>query len=141
MLGGGGRKGTEAGQMAQGRSNLGPIPILRLSTEVVCANLMLFPTVIGQNGETCGCWRSQRTDRVGARAERCLARCGWHFGSIYSPPNRCSRHPNLGYTLNRGTHSRSHGRAVSCGWGGAFGRYVGAIAERKGPTVKGYLRE
>ena len=121
MLGGGGRKGIKAGQMGACRSNLGQSSVLGLSPEVVCANLMLFSTVIGQNGETGGCWRSQRTDRVGARAERCLARCGRHFGSIYSPRNRCSRHPNLGYTLKSGTHSRSHGRAVSCGWWGRSG--------------------
>ena len=114
------------------RSNLGPIPVLGLRVEVRFAVFTLLPTVRGRNGGTMCCWRSERTNRIGARADRCLARCGRHFGSIYSQAMSVKNIAEIRLCSGHERIQRSHVRAVTCKGGGLLARDTGANISRKG---------
>jgi hypothetical protein len=85
MLGGGARKGGEARQTGAWTTILGPNYILRLSTEVGFALLMLLWTLEADRGGTARRWRSQRMNRIGARAAQGLVLRERRLRSIYSP--------------------------------------------------------
>ena len=97
-----------------------------LSTECDFALLMLGATVAGGMGGGWRCWWSQRTNRIRARAARCSARHGRLYGAIYSPPNRCSKCTQWGYTRRMRLCEHAHVRAMSCTGGGLLGRDVGS---------------
>ena len=116
----------EARRMRACVTTLGPNSIPGLSTECDFALLMLGATVAGGMGGGWRCWWSQRTNRIRARASRCSARHGRLYGAIYSPPNRCSKCTQWGYTRRMRLCEHAHVRAVSCTGGGLLGRDVGS---------------
>ena len=122
MLGGEWRKGVEARQIGACVTVFGPIPVLGLSNKVDFGLLMHMLIVTGEIAG-CGCgWWTHRAHRIGARADRCLAHSGRHFGSICSPQNPFSKHPVWGHTRRKRIDMHSHVRAVTCTGGGLLAR-------------------